>query len=113
MVLQRRERVFQQDLNGDGVVGPRTTTLEAYGSSRLNQVANEFFLYNSGGSGPSSRDGSGEVVDGEFGAWKAIGAEKTASGYEVALKYGTADQYVVWNTDGNGNYIGGDRKSVM
>jgi hypothetical protein len=45
------------------------------------------------------------VIDGEVGAWTAIGAEKTATGYEMAWKGGSADQYTVWNTDANGNYL--------
>ena len=42
---------------------------------------------------------------GQFGAWTPIGAEQTASGYEVAWKITGADQYTVWNTDSSGNYI--------
>ena len=34
-----------------------------------------------------------------------IGAEQTATGYDVAWKVAGADQYTVWNTDSNGNYI--------
>src|SRR5262249_53552372 len=32
-------------------------------------------------------------------------AEKTGSGYEIALKNGSADQYMLWTTDANGNYV--------
>jgi serralysin len=45
-----------------------------------------------------------EYVAGQFGAWALIGAERTASGYEVAWKNGGADQYSIWNTDSGGNY---------
>ena len=38
-------------------------------------------------------------------AWAPIGAEQTATGYEVAWKVTGADQYTVWNTDSSGNYI--------
>ena len=34
-----------------------------------------------------------------------IGAEQTATGYEVAWKLTGADQYTVWNTDSNGNLV--------
>ena len=37
--------------------------------------------------------------------WTPIGAEQTASGYEVAWKVTGGDQYTVWNTDSNGNYV--------
>ena len=40
---------------------------------------------------------------GQFGQWAPIGAEQTASGYEVAWKVTGADQYTVWVTDSNGN----------
>ncbi len=42
---------------------------------------------------------------GQFGAWTPIGAEQTASGYEVAWHNAGTDQYTVWNTDSSGNYI--------
>ena len=42
---------------------------------------------------------------GQFGGWTPIGAEQTASGYEVAWKVAGADQYTVWNTDSSGNYV--------
>ena len=39
----------------------------------------------------------------QYGAWTPIGAEQTASGYEVALSIPGADQYQVWLTDSSGN----------
>jgi hypothetical protein len=49
------------------------------------------------------------VAAGQFdqfgGPWAPIGAEQTASGYEVAWKVTGADQFTVWNTDNSGNYV--------
>ena len=42
---------------------------------------------------------------GQFGGWTPIGAEQTATGYEVAWKLAGTNQYSVWTTDSNGNYI--------
>ena len=42
---------------------------------------------------------------GQFGGWTPIGAEQTASGYDVAWKNPGAGQYTVWSTDSNGNYV--------
>src|SRR4029077_609151 len=39
----------------------------------------------------------------QVGRWAPIGAEKTASGYEVAWKLGS-DQYIIWLTDSSGNF---------
>jgi serralysin len=103
--LESLEPMFQQDLNSDGQIGPTTTTIEAFGSTRLDQVANEFFLHDSGGNGPSLKFQGAAVVSGQFGAWTPIGAEAAAGGYVLAWKNGAADEYTVWNTDTNGNYL--------
>ena len=69
-------------------------------------MADNYFLYPVGGSsGPQLRFGGAAVTTGEFGAWTPVGAEQTASGYQVAWKFGSADQYVVWTTDVSGNYL--------
>src|ERR1039458_3086224 len=100
--LQSLETSFHQDLNGDGQIGPVTTVIQVDGSTSLTEVANHFFLYDSGGSGPSLKMAGADIVAG--GVWTPIGAEQTASGYEVAWKLTGADQYAVWNTDSSGNY---------
>ena len=105
--LESFEPSFHQDLNGDGQIGPRyaTTVIEANGSTQLTEVGDHFFLYDGSGSGPSLKYGGADAVAGQFGAWTPIGAEQTATGYEVAWKITGADQYTVWNTDSSGNYI--------
>jgi hypothetical protein len=80
------------------------TVIEAFGSTSLGQVTNQFFLYDGGGYGPALKFNGAPVVAGQFGAWAAIAAEPIATGYEVAWKMAGADQYTVWTTDGSGNY---------
>ena len=103
--LESFEPVFHQDLNSDGLIGPPTTVIEANGSTRLTEVGDHFFLYDGSGSGPSLKYAGADYVAGQFGAWTPIGAEQTATGYEVAWKVTGADQYTVWSTDSSGNYI--------
>src|SRR6266550_7836367 len=81
------------------------TTIEAFGSTSLVEVGSNYFLYPVGGSSGPELSYSGPVVAGQFGAWVPIGAEQTASGYEVAWKVAGADQYTVWTTDNSGNYL--------
>src|SRR5581483_4345483 len=38
-------------------------------------------------------------------SWSPIGAIQTASGYDIAWKMAGTDQYGIWTTDINGNYI--------
>ena len=78
--------------------------IEAIGSTSLVAIGNNY-LSNNSGSGPELKYVGAAVVAGQFGAWAPIGAEQTASGYEVAWKIAGADQYTVWNTDSSGNYI--------
>src|ERR1700704_6951306 len=78
--------------------------IEANGSTRLTEVGNHFFLYDSGGSGPSLKYAGTDYLAGQFGACAPIGAEQTANGYEVAWRVMGTDQYIVWNTDSSGNY---------
>src|SRR5260370_1407311 len=100
---------LNQDLNGDGMVGlPIPTVIEANGSTSLVQLLGTYALYPVGGSsGPQLKlNGVGVAAGlGQFAPWAAIGAEQTAGGYEVAWKVTGADQYTVWNTDSNGNFL--------
>src|SRR5712664_3330697 len=82
-----------------------SSTIETFGSTSLVQDGSGYFLYPNGGSAVQLSYIGGPVVAGQFGQWAPIGAEQTASGYEVALKVTGADQYAVWSTDSNGNYI--------
>src|SRR5262249_41212728 len=94
--LQSFETSFQEDLNGDGWVGvpppPSPTMIETRGSTGLGQVGSNYFLYPNGGSAVELSYGGAPVVDGQFdqfafgGHFVPIGAEQTASGYEVAWK---------------------------
>src|ERR1700738_2408942 len=98
VLLESLEPSFQQDLNGDGLVG-------VPGATSLVQAGSNFFFYPVGGSsGPELSYNGTPFVAGQFGAWTPIGVEQTASGYEVAWKVTGADQYTVWNTDSSGNY---------
>src|SRR5262249_43144122 len=75
------------------------------GATRLDEVANEFFLHDAVGNGPSLKFGGTDVVAGEFGGWTPIGAEKTAGGYGGAWKDGAGGPDCIWNTHNNANFV--------
>ncbi len=104
-LLESIETSLQQDLNGDGHIGLVSTTIESNGLTSLTQVGNEYFLYNSAGSGPALKAGGAPVVAGQFVGWTPLGAEQTANGYQVVWKMAGADQYSIFNADSNGNYL--------
>ena len=117
--LKSLETSFHQDLNGDGQIGassapsapPTSPTptpskpIELAGATSLVESGDKYYLKSSSGSGPSLKYGGKDFVDGQFGGWAPIGAEKTATGYQVAWKDASTGQYTAWNTDNNGNYV--------
>ena len=110
--LQSFETSFHQDLNGDGSIGspppPPPTAIEGFGSTSLVESGSNYFLDSNSGSAVELSYGGAPVVAGQFdqfGSWAPIGAEQTASGYELAWKVTGADQFTVWNTDNSGNYV--------
>ena len=106
VALESLEPSFQQDLNGDGVIGLPTTVIEAYGATSLVEIGNNYYLESkSTGTGPELQYGGAPVFAGEFAGATPIGVEATATGYEVAWNVGGGD-YSVWSTDSDGNYTG-------
>ena len=107
--LQSFETSFQQDLNGDGTIGaptsPVPTVIESFGSTSLAQSGSNYLLEPNGGTAVKLSYGGAPVTAGQFGSWTPIGAEQTATGYEVAWRVPGADQYWVWNADSSGNYV--------
>jgi hypothetical protein len=104
LTLEALEVSFHQDLNGDHVIGlPATSTLiEAFGSTTLVQTGSNYFL-DKGDNATELHYDIAAFVAGEWGGWTPIGVEATATGYEVAFKFGSADLYTVWDTDSAGN----------
>ena len=60
--------------------------IEWLGSTSLAEIGNNFFLDRQQRVGPLAEIAGRGVVAGQFGGWTPIGAEQTASGYEVAWK---------------------------
>ena len=101
------EPIFGQNLTSAGDL--TTTVIQTDGSTSLTEVGNPalsvYYLDGSTGAGPALKDAGADVTAGEFGAWVPIGAVQTASGYDVAWEIPGANEYTVWSTDSNGNYI--------
>ena len=86
---------------------PPPTPTAVTGSTSLAQLANNYFLFASGGmTGPELRYNGAAVASGMFGSFNPIGAVQTANGYEIAWQNASTGQYTVWSTDSNGNYTG-------
>ncbi|MCK1393566.1 matrixin family metalloprotease, partial [Bradyrhizobium sp. 1] len=79
-------------------------TVEAIGTTSLVQLNGYYYLNpTAGGTGPTLKDSSGSAISvGTLSALVPLGAEQVGSGYYVAWKSVTYDQYVVWNVDSSG-----------
>jgi hypothetical protein len=103
--LKSLELDFQQDLNGDGIVGLSGAVIEAFGSTSLVQSGKNLYLNGSDGSSSQLKYSGAAVSADQFGAWTPIAAEKNAGGYQVVWKLSGADQYVVWSANSAGNVV--------
>ena len=101
--LQSAETTFRQDLNGDHAVGPLITAIEGSGQTRLYDMADAYFMYPASGAPVALKVGGAMLAEGQFGAWQPKGAERVGDGYEVVWQNGTANQYMIWDVDSNGN----------
>ena len=114
--LESLETSFQQDLNGDGIIGPPPpsgpTVIESFGSTSLVESGSNYLLEQNNGPTVELSSGGAPVTAGQFGAWTPIAAEQTATGYEVALRIPGADQYWVWYTDSSGNLVSAPLSNV-
>ena len=86
--------------------------IESSGTASLLTDGTYYYLRTGAGPAVYLSYGGAPVTAGEFGAWTFIAAQQTATGYEVALKNGSADQYAVWDTDASGNFVSGPISNV-
>jgi serralysin len=104
--LEALETIFGQDIDGDGTVGINPTQIiETAGSTQLWAVGNEYVLAGNTGSRLILQDRAAPVIAGQRNTWVPIGAEQTSTGFEVAWKHGSLDEYIVWNTDATGDLV--------
>src|SRR5260370_1536352 len=86
--FQSLEPSFQQDLNGDGIVGlPPPTVIEANGSTSLVQLLGTYALYPTRGApGPQLKlNGVGVAPGfGQFARWTPFGAAQPRAPYDVS-----------------------------
>lgn len=102
--MEALEATFQQDLNSDGTTGVVSTAIDSVGTAKLAKVADFYFLYQGTGATGSVLRYNGAAVMVGASTWAPLGAAVSGSGYQVVFKNGSFDQYVVWTTDGGGNF---------
>ncbi len=110
--LELIETSFNYDLNGDGWIGSAPNLIESSGTTSLLTDGTNYYLDPNGGTAATLSYNGSPVTVGEFGAWTPIAAQKTSTGFEVALEEVGADLYGVWDTDASGNFVSGSISNV-
>ena len=107
--LQSKEATFQQYLNGDGTLGFAPSVIESTGFGTLTQVGDTYRMSNSNSEVVLKYAGVA-VTEGQFPGWVPVGAEPmgNTTSFRVAWKHVGTDEYKIWETDTNGNYVTGD-----
>jgi Tryptophan-rich Synechocystis species C-terminal domain/RTX calcium-binding nonapeptide repeat (4 copies) len=104
--LESAELTFDQDLNRDGVIGPKSTLVQSntVGSvtTTLSVLGNEYMISNGTTSVVLSYNG---VAVGTNGVWKPIGAVQVGSQYEVAFQLSGTSEFDIWTINSSGNYV--------
>jgi hypothetical protein len=103
--LELQEAAFQQDFNGDGTIGVVSSVVETAGTTKLARVADFYFMYQGSGTTGAVLRQNGDYVVAGSSPWTALGAERWSGGFQVVWKNGSADQYTLWTTDMNGNFL--------
>ena len=83
-------------MNGDGTIGipaASLTAIESSGTTSLLTDGTDFFLESAGGSPVVLSYYGAPATVAQLGGWTPIAAQQTATGYEVALKAGSSNQY--------------------
>ena len=103
--LESLETTFQQDLNGDGTIGPSNTVVESAGSTSLIRAGVDYYLEsNSTDTGALLQYAGAAVTVGIFGvAWSLVGAEQVSGDYDVAWKNSSTvsamiNSYQLWTS---------------
>lgn len=100
--LENLEPSFTVDLNGDGKIGLKSSTIETSGQYSLVDVADEFEITSGGVKKAILLVSNSPIVSGQFGGYTPD-AVLSNGGYEVMFKSGTG--YLGLEFDASGNYL--------
>ena len=107
LALESLEPAFDQDLNGDGRDrrcrgGDRVGRCDRPGSGSRTPILCMLTTRSGAHSSNCPARPSRSVNSAQ---WTPLGVEPIAGDYQIVWKNGSADQYVVWTTDSNGNFL--------
>jgi hypothetical protein len=100
-----QETNFQQDFNGDGIIGSPYTTIEAFGNTKLVQDTTNKLYTQIGNNNPTAINISGtQITTNIYPGWQTLAAETVNGVNQVLWKYNDGNYLHLWSLDSNWNW---------
>jgi len=100
-----QETNFQQDFNGDGVIGQPYTPIEAFGNTKLVQDTTNKLYAQIGNNNPIAINISGtQITTNIYPGWQTLAAETVNGVNQVLWKYNDGNYLHLWTLDSNWNW---------
>ncbi|MFY7886345.1 MAG: choice-of-anchor Q domain-containing protein, partial [Dolichospermum sp.] len=100
-----QETNFQQDFNGDGIIGSPYTTIEAFGNTKLVQDTTNKLYTQIGNNNPTAiKIGATQITTNSYSGWQTLAAETVNGVNQVLWKYNDSNHLHLWSLDSNWNW---------
>ena len=100
-----QETNFQQDFNGDGIIGSPYTTIEAFGNTKLVQDTTNKLYTQIGNNNPTAiKIGATQITTNIYPGWQTLAAETVNGVNQVLWKYNDGNYLHLWSLDSNWNW---------
>ncbi|MFM7794331.1 MAG: hypothetical protein ACKO90_41805, partial [Microcystis panniformis] len=100
-----QETDFQQDFNGDGVIGQTYTPIEAFGNTKLVQDATNKLYAQIGNNNPTAiKIGGTQITTNIYPGWQTLAVETINGVNQVLWKYNDGNYLHLWTLDSNWNW---------
>jgi hypothetical protein len=101
-----QEANFQQDFNGDGLIGAPYTTVEAFGTTKLvKDGTNNLYAQVDSATPVGIKNGGTQIYQGIYSGWETLAAETVAGVNQVLWKNIPGNYLHLWTLDSNWNWI--------
>jgi Ca2+-binding RTX toxin-like protein len=97
------ESNFKLDLNSDGIIGDKITSIESNSSTALLRNAQRTLLIETNGTQQAIRLNQQQVRDNQFTGWQVLAAETVNGTNQVLWRQLSTNALYVWNLDANWN----------
>ncbi|WP_254053054.1 bluetail domain-containing putative surface protein [Microcystis sp. MC19] len=100
-----QETNFQQDFNGDGIIGQPSTPIEAFGNTKLVQDTTNKLYAQIGNNNPIAiKNGATHIATNTYPGWQILAAETVNGINQVLLRNTSQNLLYIWNLDSNWNW---------